>query len=213
MSGRRNLIALIGFLAGGMCIISANPAEAQGYAQSQGVKVRKDALEKVNWYKHPRIIHIVDDSPIVRDHRTPESDAGSVTINVGPVGNAGGSGVSATIPPGGLKLAGGPAGFRLENPGLPKVGFGSNINPSKLKPAQPLPQGSLAKQISGKLSPPAQATAPVGKVASPRPVIASQPTTKVATYQNLPVASVSSGSSLRITTDVSGKLKRGDLLK
>ncbi|HEY9869004.1 MAG TPA: hypothetical protein V6D08_07545 [Candidatus Obscuribacterales bacterium] len=213
MSGRRNLIALVGFLAGGLFIISANPAEAQGYAQSQGVKVRKDALEKVTWYKHPIEIQILDTTPTIKDFRTPASAPGSIDIPLGPVGNAGANAASATIPPGGLKLGGGPAGFRLESPGLPKVGFGSNINPSKLKPAQGLPSGSSTNLLAGKFAKPAQATAPAPKMASPRPIIASQPTTKVATYQNLPVASVSGGSSLKVTTGVKAVLKRGDLLK
>lgn len=213
MSGRQNLTALVAFLAGGLFIVSAKPAEAQGYAQSQGVKVRKDALEKVTWYKAPRIIHIVDDSPIVRDHCTPDSDPGTVTINVGPVGNAGANAASATVPPGGLKLGGGPAGFRLQDPGLPKVGFGSNINPSKLKPAQGLPSGSSTNLLAGKFAKPAQQAVPAGQVANPRPIIASQPTTKVATYENPPVASVSGSSSLQVTTGVNARLKRGDLLK
>src|SRR4030095_2361408 len=102
MAGRRNWLLMVGLIASGLLILSAESARAQGYAQSQSVKMRADALEKVQWYKAPKQIQILPAGPIVRDYRTGPEEPETYTIPIGPVGGAkGANGAGSTIPAGG----------------------------------------------------------------------------------------------------------------
>jgi hypothetical protein len=193
-------------------VTTAESAQAQGYAQSKGVTIRKDALEKVQWYKAPLQIQILNAGPIVTDHRTAPAEPESFTIPIGPVG--GGKSVvggGSTIPAGGIRI-GNPQAVRLVNNGLPKAQLGSNINESRLKPGR-LPSGKSTNLLAGhpvKQKPGLIAHAGKQEVGT-GPVAAVQPETRVFKYPNQ--GGVSASGGLSTSTSVSAVLKqRGSLL-
>ncbi len=217
MAGRRNWLLIVGLVAGGLFLVSAESAQAQSHAQAQGgVRLRKDVLEKVTFYKAPRQIQILDDGPIVRDHRTGAQDPGTVNIQLGPVGGgAAANGLPSTLPPGGLRLGGGTQGFRLENSNLPKAALGSNINESRLKPGG-LPSGKSTNLLAGKpvKQPIATAARPGKLLNGSRPLVAAQQYQPLLTYPSIASTAAGSGKSTFSTSaTVTGVVKRRSLLK
>src|SRR5438876_6581906 len=102
------------FLALGIICFGSNAASAQG------IKVKKDALEKVQWYHAPREIQILNEDPSVRDMRGGSADPGQITI---PLGGGGASGPRS-----------GAMNPNLLN-GLPKATFGQSNIPAGGLPA------------------------------------------------------------------------------
>lgn len=151
-----NKLLNVGLLVGAICLGFALPSEAQS--------VKKNALEKTNWYSSPREFQIVDDRPVIRDFREAPSDPGSIQLPPGPtggMGSGGGGGSGAmgggpsTLPSGGMQLGGPNQGFRNAPSGmgsLPKSGFGgTNIPARGMGPRGALPgvnQGVVGKMMN-----------------------------------------------------------------
>lgn len=82
-------------------------------------RVKKDSLEKANWYTAPREFQIIDDRPVVKDFRSAPPGAGTVSI---PNGN----GYSQEP-------------VRMNTSSLPQSGFATNIPASGIRSNGPLP--------------------------------------------------------------------------
>ncbi len=122
----------LGLLIGIICLSTA-PAHAQS--------IKKNALEKTNWYTTPREFQIIDDRPVIRDFReAPSQGNDTIQLPPGPAasgsggGGGGAMGQSSSLPSGGMQLGGPNQGFRSAPAGmgsLPKSGFGGTNIPAR----------------------------------------------------------------------------------
>jgi len=189
-------------------------------AHAEGFQVRKNALEKVDWYHGRRQLQYVNENPTFRDF-TEEDESPMVEIQlperkskqgytlVGP----GGSSPDSSIPRGGLRFE--TTMKPTQQPSwmttLPKSRFRqSNINPKSLVPKKALPAG-YDTGIHGQLLTP---------IASTQPANAAQRLAHRGDYIKPPVKTYSTynaigtGNSGRTTkADCYGRIQRGDLLK
>ncbi len=165
------LLLLVTILSG-VSIASAQQAQAQGF------KIKKDQLDKVEYYKAPRQIQILDNRPRIRDFREPEVNQQYI-INVPPAPAAVAQTQVINVP--GVQGSG---GTMMNVPNLPQSGFGSNIpSGGTLKPGG-LASGNSTNRLLGTYKPPAAAKPTPAKlpVKSPRPgqiLIAQPPTVMV----------------------------------
>ena len=113
-------------------LLSQAPASAQGF-----VKIKKDALEQVEFYKAPRHIMILDESPRVTDHRHQINQGNNMVIAIPPLQN--GSPAANTIT------------LRPETNNLPQANFASNIPAQGLvanRNLSPVRQGGLTPAVN-----------------------------------------------------------------
>lgn len=127
----------------------ASPASAQN-AGASGVKVNKHALEKVQWYKAPIQLQLVDENPRLTDHRGGPAEATVfVPIPAAPAAPA----PAAQLLPGAGIASGGSLPVRMA-PGalsnLPRSGFASNIPASTVVTGTKLPRANSTGLLSQK---------------------------------------------------------------
>jgi hypothetical protein len=171
-------------------------------AQAQGYKVKTDSLEKTTWFKSKRIIHIVDESPTVIDHRTAPVANDTYTVNVAPLAASGGGR--------NIVISASPSA-------LPKAGFESNVPLRSAAPAN-LPSAKSTNMLAGRFTPPAVAKPgsllrkPIGTGNGNQAT--NSKSTVIATYAPIKTPSAAIGGSLlNSSSNVHGKLvPRGQLL-
>ena len=172
----------------------ANPASAQ-----QSVTLRKDQLQKVEWFKAPLNVQIVDERPRVNDTRGGDEAPQSFVVPIGPI-------------PG--SSAGGNQSVKMVSNRLTPSVFRSNI-PEKIN-VRPLNQVKM-----GGLTPiatparPIGAIKPIAKNTFSAPALATNKTNPVAaTYgpskSNLGLESSQSGPQSGFSKDVLARLRHGD---
>ena len=178
------------------------PAHAQYAANSGGsIKIKKDALEQVTWFKGRRHIQIVDESAVVSDLRRAK-DNGVIEVNIPPAPK--GSSAMSTIPAGGLKLPG--AGTILVSlPALPSAGFGSNIPALGVAPSKSLPKGLSTNMLAGRLAAEQAALKP-GSSQAPLVVAHQSRPTMVKSYGTYAPSAVTASASSSSTASVKGQL-------
>lgn len=183
------------------------------------VRMPKKSLEKVRWFNAPRQIDIIDDRPIVHDHRTGPEAAESFDIPIAPipmqVAQAGGN---SSIPAGGIQVPGGGLPYRTNTPllgglpTLPKVAFDSNIPAHGLAQHSNLPGGTTTNRLAGKMLPKSNPSQPQRR---PGDLIAHAPNTNslpaVWVYDKSTGHGSASGGATTSAT-VHAELRRGALL-
>lgn len=184
---------------------SMSLAEAQ-QAQAQGFKIKKDQLDKVEYYKAPRQIQILNEGPRVRDFRQPEVNQNYI-INVPPNPKA----VTQTqvINAPGVQASG---GTMMSVPNLAPAGFGSNIPIGGTFKPGGLASGNSTNRLSGTYKPkPAARKQSQGTTARPRQaLVLAQP--EAAMVVPRPSGGSISGGE-RSSVEVYGTIKkRGALL-
>lgn len=190
---------------------AAEPAAGTG-----SYKVNKDQLDRVKFFQAPRILHIVDERPIVKNHLVPEQTPDSYEIN-------------AAFPPaspGKHYVIGSPAQgdgsalpFRTSMPGLgagalapasdmyhsnipAKLPVNTNLAPGRSTGihgptgAQASPVANAGRSVSGRLHPPNKGS------------YAPQLVSKYVDYSSAGAAA----SSSTIKTKVTGNIKPGTLI-
>ncbi|MBX9938962.1 MAG: hypothetical protein K2Y32_06890 [Candidatus Obscuribacterales bacterium] len=178
------------------CLFSQNAASAQGF-----VKVKKDTLEQVQFYKAPRHIMILDENPRVSDHRRQINQENNILIAIPPL-PSGKPGSTITLSP--------------ERNSLPQANFTSNIPAKGLLANQnltPVRQGGLASADVLK--------APANQQSTARPLMSKNSTTikHSSPSQYAPAAypeytgGGASFSDGHTTTAVTGKLRQQLLQK
>lgn len=197
-----NLKLFIAALSTGAALV-LSAATSAGHAQG-GFTIKKNQLEQVTPYKARQRVDIIDETPIVTDHRK-RPEAGPIyQIEIPPL-TAGSAGSVVKISPTSNNLQ--PAGFGSNI--SPNSGAGSNRNLPAVE------QGHLAKQFLAE-SKAIKATSarpigkPVSRVMAPQIKSVSAPST----YSNYkPVGNSGSASSIRqTTTAATGVVKKRDLL-
>lgn len=183
-----------------LLLLSVGLSNSQALAQGGGgYKIRKDALEKVQWYHAPREIQILDDRPVINDMRGGQPS--SMAPSAAP-----------------MSLNGTP----LNAAPLPKSGFGaSNIPIGGFAAGKPLPAGSSTNMLAGKMAKPQAMGRPGSLLKSTRgSQAAMQPMSagpaRTATYggsYSAPSGGGMGGGSTQSSTSVSGRITRGSLLK
>jgi hypothetical protein len=201
----------------------ARIAQASSSSQQPAAVVRmpKKALEKVRWFNAPRQIDLIDDRPIVHDHRTGPEAAQLFDIPIAPLPTAvaqGTAGDNASIPSGGIPVPGNALPYRTSSPllaglpTLPKVGFDSNIPAYGLARKMNLPSGTTTNRLCGKMMPhpnPAAALSRPGHLLAHAPVSKSAPAVWV--YPR-PTGNGSASGGAATSATVHAELKRGALL-
>lgn len=183
------------------------------------VRMPKKSLEKVRWFNAPRQIDIIDDRPIVHDHRTGPEAAESFDIPIVPlpmqVAQAGGN---SPIPAGGIQVAGGGLPYRTNTPmlgglpTLPKVAYDSNIPAHGLAKHLNLPGATTTNRLAGKMMPksnPAQSQRRPGDLIAHLPIGNSSPAVWV--YDKSTGHGSAAGGATTSAT-VHAELRRGALL-
>jgi len=186
---------------GAALVLSA--ATSAGHAQG-GFTIKKDQLEQVTPYKARRRVDIIDESPIVTDHRKRPEAGPTYQIEIPPL-PAGSAGSVIKISP--------------TSNNLPAAGFGSNISPNngaaRNRNLPTVEQGHLGKQLLAE-SKAIKTTAarPIGKPASRIAASQVKAVSAPSTYSSYkPAGNSGSASSLRkTTTDATGVIKKRDLL-
>ncbi len=134
----------LAIISGGLMVsIFAPGAEAHGF------KIRKDALEQVDWFHGKRQVQIVDDDIEVRDLRRRRDQAPYVEIRLDPIyttaapTGAAGTSSDSTIPGRGLRIGQGSPISQTPSwkETLPQSGFGQSNIPTRHMPLSPLPPG------------------------------------------------------------------------
>lgn len=205
------IVVMVGIASAFLLVSFAGPASAQ---QSM-ISVRKDAMEKVTFYRSPLRYQYVDDGPIISDHRTPPQAAQMLQLPIAPLPE-GAMMQPGSIPPGGIPIPGNGV-YRSSSPmitglpSLPRVGFDTNIPARSPVVARNLP-GGASTNLLGRLYKPQQQSG--ARAQSARPMaIAAQHEPAVATYKDNGGGSATQTGWMRVTTQVSAKIKPGDLLR
>lgn len=186
---------------GAALVLSA--ATSAGHAQG-GFTIKKNQLEQVTPYKARQRVDIIDETPIVTDHRK-RSEAGPI--------------YQIEIPP----LTAGPAGSVIKisptSNNLQPAGFGSNISPNsgagRNRNLPAVEQGHLGKQMAAEAKAmKATSARPIGKPSNTIAPAQIKSVTAPASYSNYKAVgnSGSAGSMQKTTTDATGVIKKRDLL-
>ncbi len=199
---QNNLKLYIAALSTGAALV-LSAATSAGHAQGS-FTVKKNQLEQVSPFKARQQVQIVDESPIVTDvRRKPEAEK-NYQINIPALSGGGSSGGVVTINP--------------TSRNLPSASFGSNIPAGGTGVNRNLPgveQGHLGKQMAAEANAiKATSVRPIGKPGS-KPVLTAPKTStssSPAAYSPYKTSSGSAGSTVKTTTDATGKIKDRDRL-
>jgi len=112
--------------------------------QSGALNIRRDALEKVTWFKSRRQVSIEDDTPIFTDRRTGGGGMG-VQANLSPAGFGNTNAISGGLAPRNLSRA--------------QFGPMTRPQPSQIPPARPIMHSGMAA-VPGTLGPSGAPSAP-----------------------------------------------------
>ena len=205
MTNRKPQISLKLYIAalstGAALVLSA--ATSAGHAQGS-FAVKKNQLEQVSPFKARQQVQIVDESPIVTDvRRKPEAEK-IYQINLPALSSGGSSGGVVTINPTSRNLPS--ATFESQ---IPAGGIGVNRNLPGVE------RGHLGKQLAAEARAiKSTSVRPIGKpgvkpvLSAPQASTSSSP----AAYSPYKTSSGSAGSSVKTTTDATGKIKDRDRL-
>ena len=186
---------------GAALVLSA--ATSAGHAQGS-FAVKKNQLEQVSPFKARQQVQIVDESPIVTDvRRKPEAEK-IYQINLPALSSGGSSGGVVTINPTSRNLPS--ATFESQ---IPAGGIGVNRNLPGVE------RGHLGKQLAAEARAiKSTSVRPIGKpgvkpvLSAPQASTSSSP----AAYSPYKTSSGSAGSTVKTTTDATGKIKDRDRL-
>lgn len=189
---------------------TASIAGAQ-QAQAQGFQVKKNQLDKVEFYHHPPEIQILNEDPTIKDFRKREVQK-QYLINVGPGPQPVQTTEVINVP--GASQSGGmnPVGLSRLQP----AGFGSNIPAGGTFKPSSLPNGASTNRLMGTYKPQAAAKPSPSKVNSAaKPSQARTAAPQAVMIVPRPAASGGSTSGGTTTSsDVYGTVqKRGSLLQ
>jgi len=205
MTNRKPQISLKLYIAalstGAALVLSA--ATSAGHAQGS-FAVKKNQLEQVSPFKARQQVQIVDESPIVTDvRRKPEAEK-IYQINLPALSSGGSSGGVVTINPTSRNLPS--ATFESQ---IPAGGIGVNRNLPGVE------RGHLGKQLAAEARAiKSTSVRPIGKpgvkpvLSAPQASTSSSP----AAYSPYKTSSGSAGSTVKTTTDATGKIKDRDRL-
>ena len=205
MTNRKPQISLKLYIAalstGAALVLSA--ATSAGHAQGS-FAIKKNQLEQVSPFKARQQVQIVDESPIVTDvRRKPEAEK-IYQINLPALSSGGSSGGVVTINPTSRNLPS--ATFESQ---IPAGGIGVNRNLPGVE------RGHLGKQLAAEARAiKSTSVRPIGKPGVKPVLSARQASTSSspAAYSPYKTSSGSAGSTVKTTTDATGKIKDRDRL-
>jgi len=201
----REIVAAAALLCGTISIF-AQPASADNL-----VRFKNDTLDQSNWFKARRQLQIINNDPIVSDHRQQDNDQ-TYAFRIPPLAPAQASAPIVISPDGSSSsLQGGAPGTVIINPNrLPASHFSTNI-PAGGPMRSSLPDGSTSNRLAnkdwvrGSMAHPA-----VAHQSQPQPS-AARPTNLAQTPATYGPDTVSGGSGFSSGT-TTGKVK-GTLLQ